>query len=93
MQAVKQNFNFSFVSVLHIILTGCYCELFWFRYLKSVKLDLLIVTLVKLLPIGAVKSSKSFIVTPVFTWNELFFQIPDAGREFNCSSVAVTLIT
>lgn len=49
MQAIEQNFNFSFITVFHIILTGCYCELFWFRYLKTVKLDLLIVTLVKFL--------------------------------------------
>lgn len=93
MAAIKQNFNFSFITVLHMILTGCYCELFWFRYLETVKQDLLIITLAKLLQICPVKSSKSFTITPVFMWNELLFQIPDAERELNCSSVAVTLIT
>lgn len=67
MQAIKQ--NLSFITVLRMILTGCYCELFWFRYLKTVKLYLLIVKLVKLLQIHAVKSSKSFIVTAVSVWN------------------------
>lgn len=93
MQAIKQNFNIIFIAVLHFTLAHCYWELFWFRYLKTVKPDLLIFALVKLLQIRAVKSSKSFTIAFVFTWSDLLFQIPDAGRKLNCSSVAVTLIT